>query len=50
MGLDVKDLTPEELDYFNERSAIMEEANKGMSRWEADKRALEEVERKRKLF
>jgi hypothetical protein len=50
MSLDVKDLNENERDYFEERAAIMEEGNKGMSRWEADKRALEEVERKRKLF
>jgi len=50
MSLEVKDLSENERDFFEERAAIMEEANKGMSRWEADKRALEEVERKRKLF
>lgn len=50
MSLELKDLTPDEVDYFEERAAIIEEGNKGMSRREAERRAMLEVEKKRKLF
>jgi hypothetical protein len=50
MSLEVKDLSENERDFFEERAAIMEEGNKGMTRREAERRALLEVEKKRKLF
>jgi hypothetical protein len=47
---ELKDLTQDEVDYFEERAAIIEEGNKGMSRREAERRAMLDVEKKRKLF
>ncbi len=42
------DLTDNERDYFEERSAIMEfDAN--LPRYEAERRAMKEVEKKRRL-
>jgi len=48
--MNLEDLTENERDFFEERAAIIEEGNKGMTRREADRRALEEVEKRRKLF
>ena len=50
MNLEVKDLNENERDYFEERAAIIEEGNKNMTRREAERRAMLEVEKKRKLF
>jgi hypothetical protein len=48
MSLD--DLTENERDFFEERAAIIEEGNKGMTRREAERRAMLEVEKRRKLI
>ncbi len=47
--LDVDDLTENERDAYEERAAIMEyDAN--LSRYEAERRAMKEVEKKRRLM
>ena len=43
------DLTELERDAYEERAAIIEEGNIGMSRYEAERRAMAEIERKRRL-
>jgi len=48
--IEVKDLNENERDFYEERAAIIEESNKGMSRREAERRAMDETEKKRKLF
>ncbi|MEN6320726.1 MAG: hypothetical protein ABFD82_18460 [Syntrophaceae bacterium] len=47
--LDLKDLSPEERDFYEERAAILEyDAN--LTRREAERVAMVEVEKKRELF
>ena len=48
--IEVKDLNENELDYYEERAGMMQENNNGMTKREAERKALEEVEKKRKLF
>jgi hypothetical protein len=49
MMLDLKDLSLEERDFYEERAAILEyDAN--LTRREAERVAMTEVEKKRKLF
>jgi hypothetical protein len=44
------DLTENERDAYEERSAIIEEGNIGMSRYEAERRAMKAVMDRRKLI
>jgi len=44
------DLTELERDAYEERAGIIEEGNIGMSRYEAERRAMKEITEKRKLF
>jgi len=46
----LSDLTENERDFYEERAAIIEEANIGMSRYEAERRAMALVMDARKLI
>jgi hypothetical protein len=48
--LNVDDLTENERDAYEERAAILEEGNIGMSRYEAERRAMKAVMDRRKLI
>lgn len=44
------DLTDNERDAYEERAAIIEEGNIGMTRYEAERRAMQEVMKRRELL